>query len=170
MGYSQQWNFNLQRELPGRLSVEVAYVGNRGVKLTDGPLGHQLNQLTPEQLALGTQLQQQVPNPFQPFIKTGPLSRPTTTRAQLLRPYPQFLDLYNFRPCVGLVYLSRLYGATGKTFLRGANTAGLLYGRQVDRGYVADGGLPWTCAGASGHLRSTIEPLACRRRISAGDW
>ena len=50
VGYSQQWNFNLQRELPGRMSVEAAYVGNRGVKLTDGPLGHQLNQLTPSNL------------------------------------------------------------------------------------------------------------------------
>lgn len=101
VGYSQQWNFNVQRELPGRLSVEVAYVGNRGVKLTDGPLGHQLNQLTREQLQLGTQLQQLVPNPFQNYVKTGALSRPTVARGQLLRPYPQFLDLYNFRPASG---------------------------------------------------------------------
>lgn len=101
VGYSQQWNFNVQRELPGQISVEAAYVGNRGVKLTDGPLGHQLNQLTTEQLRLGTQLQQLVANPFQPYVKTGPLSRPTVARGQLLRPYPQFLDLYNFRPASG---------------------------------------------------------------------
>ena len=29
-GYSQQWNLNLQRELPGRLVVDLGYVGNKG--------------------------------------------------------------------------------------------------------------------------------------------
>ena len=73
--------------------MEVAYVGNKGTKLTDGPLGHQFNQLTADSLRLGTQLQQLVTNPFQPFRhRRAPLSRPTITRGQLLRPYPQFLD------------------------------------------------------------------------------
>src|SRR5262245_2450406 len=101
VGYSQQWNLNIQREAPGNLSVEVAYTGNRGVKLVDGPLGHQINQLTVEQLRPGAQLQQTVPNPFFGIINTGPLSRATTTRGQLLRPYPQFLGVYNFRPSSG---------------------------------------------------------------------
>ena len=64
VGYSQQWNLNVQRELPGKFSLEAAYVGNKGTKLTDGPLGPQLNQLTTDQLQLGNQLLQQVPNPF----------------------------------------------------------------------------------------------------------
>jgi len=101
VGYSQQWNFNIQRELPGGISVEAAYVGNKGTKLPDGPLGHQLNQLRPEQLRLGAELQRLVSNPFQPFVSTGPLSRPTVTVGQLLRPFPQFLGLYNFRPSSG---------------------------------------------------------------------
>jgi hypothetical protein len=101
VGYSQQWNLNVQRELPYNIAVEVAYVGNKGAKLTDGPLGLQLNQLTPEQMQLGNQLLQSVPNPFQPYVKTGPLSQANTTRAQLMRPYPQFLTLYNFRPALG---------------------------------------------------------------------
>jgi len=100
-GYSQQWNFNVQRQLPGQLSVEVAYVGNKGTKLPDGTLGPQLNQLTPDQLSLGNQLLQLVPNPFQSYVKTGPLSQATVTRAQLLRPYPQFLTVYDFRPALG---------------------------------------------------------------------
>ncbi len=101
VGYSQQWNFNVQRELPGKISLELAYVGNKGTKLTDGPLGPQLNQLTVEQLRMGSQLLQLVPNPFQGFAQTGPLAQATVTRAQLLRPYPQFLSLYNFRPALG---------------------------------------------------------------------
>jgi hypothetical protein len=35
--YSQQWNLNVQRQLPGRIALEAAYVGNKGTKLTDGP-------------------------------------------------------------------------------------------------------------------------------------
>lgn len=101
VGYSQQWNLNVQRQLPGRLALEAAYVGNKGTKLTDGPLGPQLNQLTPQQLSLGNQLLQTVPNPFQPYVRTGPLSQARVTQAQLLRPYPQFLSLYNFRPAMG---------------------------------------------------------------------
>lgn len=101
VAYSQQWNFNVQRELPGRFSVEVAYVGNKGTKLTDGPLGPQLNQLTVDQMQLGNQLLQLVSNPFQGYVQTGPLSQATVTRAQLLRPYPQFLNLYDFRPALG---------------------------------------------------------------------
>lgn len=119
VGYSQQWNLNIQRQLPGNLSVEAAYVGNKGTKLTDGPLGHQINQLTVEQLALGTQLQQSVSNPFQPFVRTGPLSRPTVTRAQLLRPYPQFLNVYNFRPASGSSIYHAFQARADKRFSNG---------------------------------------------------
>jgi hypothetical protein len=64
-------------------------------------MGRWVNQLTPDQLQLGNQLLQLVPNPFQPYVQTGPLSQATVTRAQLLRPYPQFLNLYDFRPAMG---------------------------------------------------------------------
>jgi carboxypeptidase family protein len=33
MPYSQGWNFGVQRELPGRLLIEVNYVGSRGTRL-----------------------------------------------------------------------------------------------------------------------------------------
>ncbi|MBI3680647.1 MAG: TonB-dependent receptor [Acidobacteria bacterium] len=119
VGYSQQWNLNIQRQLPGSLTVEAAYVGNKGTKLTDGPLGHQINQLTVEQLALGTQLQQSVPNPFAPSVKTGPLSRPTVTRAQLIRPYPQVLNVYNFRPASGSSTFHAFQARVDKRFSSG---------------------------------------------------
>ncbi len=119
VAYSQQWNLNVQRELPGNWSVEIAYVGNKGTKLTDGPLGHQINQLTREQLVLGTQLQQSVANPFQPYVKTGPLSRPTVTRSQLIRPYPQYLGVYNFRPSSGSSIYHAMQMRVERRFRRG---------------------------------------------------
>lgn len=119
VAYSQQWNLNIQRELPGQITIETAYVGNKGTKLTDGPLGKQLNQLTPEQMQLGNQLLQSVPNPFQSFVKTGPLSQPTVTRGQLLRPYPQFLNVYNFRPALGSSIYHAFQARVEKRFSKG---------------------------------------------------
>ncbi|MBL8216351.1 MAG: carboxypeptidase regulatory-like domain-containing protein [Bryobacterales bacterium] len=133
VGYSQQWNFNLQRELPGRTSFEAAYIGNKGVKLTDGPLGPQLNQLTPEQLQLGAQLLQTVANPFQPFVATGTLSRATVTRSQLLRPYPQFLNVYNFRPAMASSIYHAMTVRVDKRFSNGLTLlASFTGGKMID--------------------------------------
>ncbi|MCL5743083.1 MAG: TonB-dependent receptor, partial [Acidobacteria bacterium] len=106
--YVQQWNFSVQRELPGQVGVEIAYAGSKGTKLTYGPRGEALNQLMPDQLRLGTALQQLVPNPFYGIIPgSGSLSQPTVARGQLIRPYPQFLNLLNFRPdCGNSIYHS----------------------------------------------------------------
>src|SRR2546425_10175594 len=49
-----------------------------------------LNALPDPYLALGSQLQQSVTNPFSGIIATGPLSTPTITQRQLLLPFPQF--------------------------------------------------------------------------------
>ena len=35
-GYSQQWNFSVQRQLPGEFSFDAAYVGAKGTKLQTG--------------------------------------------------------------------------------------------------------------------------------------
>ncbi len=92
--WTQQWNLNIQRELPGQILLEVAYVGTKGHQLarsTEGGLS--LNQLDPKHMALGSQLNQLVPNPFFGIINTGVLNQSQVSRAQLLRPYPQFTDI-----------------------------------------------------------------------------
>ena len=96
-GYIQQWNFGLERALPGSIVVSAAYTGSKGTKLIDGG-GWDENQLSPSNLALGNALLERVPNPFFGLIDTGPLAATTTTRGQLLRAYPHFTNLLNFRP------------------------------------------------------------------------
>lgn len=96
----QQWNFNIQRELPGRVTLEVGYIGNKGNHLEDGD-GTPYDQLDPKYMSLGNKLREQVPNPFFGVI-TDPkstLSAPTIEYGQLIRPYPQItaLDL-QWRP------------------------------------------------------------------------
>jgi len=91
---SQQWNLNLQRELPWQANLEVAYVGTRGLHLSrNGEGGLSLNQLDPQYLSLGSALNQSVTNPFFGQGTLGFFTSRTTSRGQLLRPYPQFTDL-----------------------------------------------------------------------------
>lgn len=88
MPVTYQWNFNIQRELPGQILIDVAYVGSRGVHLAFK--NRQMNELDPQYLSLGAALNQQVPNPFFESIDVGILSQPTVARRQLLLPFPQY--------------------------------------------------------------------------------
>jgi Carboxypeptidase regulatory-like domain len=92
VSYQTNWSFDVQRELPGNMVVTVGYSGNVGRNLLS-PVN--LNQLPDEALALGTQLLQQVANPFFGVITdpTSLLSRPTVQAGQLLRPYPHLLNV-----------------------------------------------------------------------------
>ena len=85
--YAEQFNFNIQRQLPGGVLLETAYVGSRGVKL---PINYSLNQLPDRYLSLGNALLQPVANPFYGVVTSGTLSTATVTANQLLRPYPQY--------------------------------------------------------------------------------
>lgn len=91
MPVTYQWNLDLQRELPGQILVDVAYVGSRGVHLAFK--NRQMNELDPQYLSLGTALNQQVLNPFFGSISVGTLAQRTVTRRQLLLPFPQFTNV-----------------------------------------------------------------------------
>ncbi len=94
--YEQTWNFDIQRELPGSMLVDVAYVGKKGTHLYFGgdanynilPIGAE--SLSQSQVA--SNLLTFVKNPFNGVI-TDPLStlsKPTIQAYQLLLPFPQF--------------------------------------------------------------------------------
>jgi hypothetical protein len=97
-GYVQQWNLDLQRELPAGFFVDVAYAGSKGTHIP--ALGTQVDQLSDQyfaEAAAGTlDLFQQVPNPFTAMIGNGTrLGGSTVSQGQLLLPYPQY-DGANF--------------------------------------------------------------------------
>ena len=89
----QQWNFSIQRELPGNSVVQVNYTGGKGTHLYFGGGVTNRNRLDPSNWNLGrTRLNELVSNPFYGTI-TDPQSRlssPTVTLNTLLRPYPQY--------------------------------------------------------------------------------
>jgi len=93
--YSMQWNLTIQRELPSRILLETAYVGTRGLQLSrGGESGFTLNQLPLELMSMGNRLLDTVDNPF--YVANGPgfFANKTVARNQLLRPYPQFTDVF----------------------------------------------------------------------------
>ncbi|MDQ6700918.1 MAG: TonB-dependent receptor [Acidobacteriota bacterium] len=107
--YNQQWNLNVQRNLGRDMLLEVAYAGNRGTHLA---LSSQLDQLRPEQLALGNSLLELVPNPFYKIVTVGALAQPTVQRGQLLRPYP----LWNGVSATNAAWSSSNYNALQARF------------------------------------------------------
>lgn len=94
--YNQQWNFGIQRQLPGQFLVDVSYAGSHSVKL---PLNLSPNQLQPQYFgAPGDQarvgyLTALVPNPFYNIIKTGSLAAASVQRQVLLSAFPQFTSV-----------------------------------------------------------------------------
>jgi hypothetical protein len=100
-GYSQQWSFTVQQQLPGSWTVELGYIGNRGVHL---PADQTLNYLTSADLAQGTALQNLVNNPYSPLVSVGTLANPQVTRATLLNQYPQFTGVTALSSWAGSTY------------------------------------------------------------------
>jgi hypothetical protein len=89
-----QYSVDLQRQLPGNMSVSVAYIGSTGRHLGWGGTANtnvNINQVDPKYLVLGSALNQTVPNPFFGNPLAGSFAtRQTIERGQLLRPFPQF--------------------------------------------------------------------------------
>jgi hypothetical protein len=89
--YIQNWNFNIQRELPGRLVADFGYVGNKGTRLRNGDLVR-LNQLPVSALQqYGSRLNNQVRNPQEAAANGIPYPYPgfVGTVGSALRPFPQ---------------------------------------------------------------------------------
>ena len=91
-GYVQSYSFDFQYEVARNSLIELGYSGTQGRKLLYG-VSPNLNQLDPKYLSLGTSLNDQVSNPFLGLINTGSLAGQSIPRYQLLRPYPQFLNV-----------------------------------------------------------------------------
>jgi hypothetical protein len=99
-GYAQQWNLAVQREITNNLSIEFAYVGSRIIHV--GIPDSNLNQLTAAQLAQGAPLLTKVPNPYYGQLPaSSSIGGKTVTQAQLLKPYPRFLNVATYRNNTG---------------------------------------------------------------------
>ena len=108
--YIEQWNVDFEHDFGHQIVLDVAYVGLKGVHL-QAPAGGNDHGLGLDQLAAGyricgtdkTQpqcnghfLTDSVANPFFGLVpSTSSIGGATIPYGQLLRPYPQYYNLYN---------------------------------------------------------------------------
>ncbi|HEV2664364.1 MAG TPA: TonB-dependent receptor, partial [Blastocatellia bacterium] len=113
--YVHQYSADLQYELAGGAVVSAGYVGSRSERLSVGGTNSNtvnINQLDRSLLSQGARLDEKVPNPFFGNPAFGSLSLPVPcdspstatnciTRGQLLRPFPQFTDIFAHQVSAG---------------------------------------------------------------------
>ncbi len=134
--WNRQWNVTIQREIPWNTTLEIAYVGTRGYDLsTNGEGGRNLNQLDPKYMALGSDLNQQVDNPFFGIVNNGVLAAARVSRAHLLRPYPQFTDVIPLFPSGSTTSYDALQISWNKRMSAGLLVAGsYAYSKAMETG------------------------------------
>jgi hypothetical protein len=117
-GYSQQWNFTVQKTFGKDLNLEVGYLGSKNTHL--GLPESNLNQLPSADLALGSALLVKVPNPYYGQIPaSSSLGQPTITQQQLLRMFPRFTNVALFRDNVADSEYHAAQAKLEKRFSRG---------------------------------------------------
>ena len=141
--YSQQWNLNVQRELPYNILLTAAYVGNRVIHLPSQ--NNRINQMDPKYDALygnvmsscnpGTSVLADNFAPYDPvFNKSGcaladGFTQPystfasdfgnSSTVAQSFTPYPQYSYIFNNFEAKGTDYYQGLQVEVDKRFSSG---------------------------------------------------
>ncbi len=98
--YQQTWTVNIQRQLPFQAHLDLAYIGNKGQRLS-GNLEN-LNQVPVSFLSLGPLLNQRFDSPdaiaagiTAPFDGFGAALGGAASVAQALRPFPQYTGVNN---------------------------------------------------------------------------
>jgi hypothetical protein len=98
--YVEQFNFDIQRELPAGIFLDVAYAGSHGVHLPQysthfDQIGDSYVATAATQAAAGQTpaIAKVIPNPMAGTSGNATIGSPTIVAGQLLRPYPQYTDL-----------------------------------------------------------------------------
>jgi len=119
-GYVQQWNFDIQRQLPAGFFADVAYAGSHGVHLEQYQT--QVNQLSDTLWSQGAALSAKVTNPMAGTNPNPSLNGATVVAGQLERPYPE----YNQVQLAGFGCCSSTYNSLQATVTRRFQGGGTL--------------------------------------------
>ena len=93
--YVVRWELSVQHQLPGKMVLEVAYVGNHAMHL---PISTQLDYIPRQYLSKSlvrdpttiTNLTGSTPNPFKGLLTNSLGTASTVSVSQILVPYPQY--------------------------------------------------------------------------------
>lgn len=170
----QQWNFSIQREVPGHGVVEVNYSASKGTHLYFGDTNDgvaNLNNLNPMYWSQGVdQLTSLVPNPFY-----GVITNPTATSYNgktieydlLLRAYPAYSGIGGYRaePNIANSNYHSLQIKYEKRFSRGLSVvAHYTFSKLISDSDEAGSDVEW--AAASGSVQNLFN-LRQERSVSA---
>ena len=118
--YAQRWSLGIQRMLPAQFVVDASYVANRGTRLG---VDRQYN-TTPAQYLSRSPARDQATIDFlsatfpSPFRGLDPIYGANISRANLLRPYPQFGEIVTEEP-VGYSWYHSMQVQAEKRFSHG---------------------------------------------------
>ena len=131
-GYSQQWNFTVQKTLANNWNIEAGYLGSKNTHL--GLPESNLNQLPAADLALGSALTVKVPNPnYGQIPASSSLGQTTIAQQQLLRAFPRFTNVALFRDNVADSEYEAFQAKLEKRFSRGLTlTAAYTFSKLID--------------------------------------
>ena len=164
--YVEQWMFGIQYAPTPRDVVDIAYVGNHGLKMVLSQSNS--NQLPPEYLSLGTQLNNPVANPFYGNILGSGcgLSDPTVAQFQLLLPMSQYCDGVNPQQApVGFSNYNALQASYTRKVTNGLSVlASYTWSKFIDN---VEGTTDWALATPS--IIRNYYNLAAERSVDATD-
>ena len=100
LGYVQQYNLDIQRELPAKIFLDVAYAGSHGVHLPQysthlDQIPDQFVATAAAQAAAGQvpDIDKVIPNPMAGTSQNATIGGPTIIAGQLDRQFPQYTDV-----------------------------------------------------------------------------
>ena len=132
-GYSQQWNFTIQKTLEKDWNLEVGYLGSKNTRL--GIPDPNINQLPAQYLSMGAALlAPKVANPeFGQIPASSSLGASTLAPQLLLRPYPRFTNIALFRDNVGQSTYNAAYAKLERRLSHGLTiTASYTFSKLID--------------------------------------
>jgi hypothetical protein len=118
--YAQRWSLGIQQMLPQQFMIESTYVGNRGTRLA---VNRNIN-TTPAQYLSTSPVRDQATISYlaqnfkSPFAGIDPIYGANMSRANLLRPYPQFQDIYVEQP-IGYSWYHSMQNRIERRFSQG---------------------------------------------------
>lgn len=156
---ARRYELSVQRELPGRVVLDVAFVHNENydmrvanIDLNAVPARY-LTPLKQRDPAVDSFLSAQVPNPFAGLLPGTPFNGTTIERQQLLRPFPHFGSI-----------MSERYD--GRAFY---DSAQLRIERRFAQGYTVHTSYTWSKLIEEVSLLNATDSRA-ERRISRDDY
>jgi len=132
-GYSQQWNFTIQKTIGKDWNIETGYLGSKNTRL--GIPDPNINQLPSQYLSMGQALlTPKVANPYFGVIPaSSSLGASTLAPQLLLRPYPKFTNVVLFRDNVGQSTYNAAYAKLEKRISHGLTvTASYTFSKLID--------------------------------------